>query len=121
MKTAVNLDDLRERAGEVSALMKLLAHPGRLLVACELLEGERTVSEIELRTGVRQPNLSRDLARMREAGLVTPRRDAKHVHYTLTDARVRKLVEALCDAFGPELDLPQEAMSTIAKVQEQDQ
>ena len=101
MNKPVDLHDLRMRAAEVSALMKLLAHPGRLLVACELMEGERTVSEIEANTGVRQPNLSRDLARMRDAGLVTPRRDAKHVHYSLTDDRIQKLVAALCDAFGP--------------------
>lgn len=103
MNAAIDLDELKERASEVSALMKLLAHPGRLLVACELMEGERTVSVIEERTGVRQPNLSRDLARMREAGLVTPRRDAKHVHYSLSDPRVQKLVAALCEAFGPNL------------------
>lgn len=116
----MKLDELRERAGEVSALMKLLAHPGRLLVACELIEGERTVSEIEERTGVRQPNLSRDLARMREAGLVTPRRDAKHVHYSLTDARVRKLVAALCEAFGPGRDEPQRAAPFHSEIQGQD-
>ena len=103
MKTGVDLTQLRQRASEVSALMKLLAHPARLLVACELMEGERTVSMIEQRTGVRQPNLSRDLARMRSAGIVTTRRTAKHVHYSLTDERIKVLVSALCDAFAGDL------------------
>ena len=67
------------------------------------MEGECSVSEIESRTGVRQPNLSRDLARMRDAGLVTPRRDAKHVYYSLADVRIHKLVSALCQAFGPQM------------------
>lgn len=98
----LELTELRERADEVASLMKILAHPGRLLVACELMEGECSVSEIEARTGVRQPNLSRDLARMRVAGLVTPRRDAKHVYYSLADERIQKLVAALCLAFGPQ-------------------
>lgn len=103
MHPSVDLSELRDRASEVSALLKLLAHPGRLLIACELMEGERSVSTIETRTGVLQPNLSRDLARMRAAGLVETRREAKQIFYRLTDERVLKLVAALCDAFGPEL------------------
>jgi ArsR family transcriptional regulator len=103
MGAELDLVELRDRADEVASLMKILAHPGRLLVACELMEGECSVSEIESRTGVRQPNLSRDLARMRDAGLVTPRRDAKHVYYSLADVRIQKLVSALCQAFGPQV------------------
>jgi ArsR family transcriptional regulator len=103
MESQADLADLRERAGEVSGLLKLLAHPNRLLVACELMEGERSVSQIEARTGVRQPNLSRDLARLRAERLVTTRRQAKQVFYALADARVRTLVEALCAAFGADL------------------
>ena len=103
MAEALNLEELRDRAGEVSELLKLLAHPNRLLVACELMEGERSVSQIEASTGVRQPNLSRDLARLRAAGLVTPRRDAKQVFYRLADNRIEALMRALCATFGADL------------------
>ncbi len=111
MDGQVNLNDLRERAGEVSGLLKLLAHPNRLLVACELMEGERAVSQIEARTGVRQPNLSRDLGRLRAEGLVTTRREAKQVFYSLADTRVQTLVEALCAAFGADLKSNQDQES----------
>lgn len=107
MKGPVDLEQVRERAGEVSGLLKLLAHPNRLLVACELMEGERSVSQIEARTGVRQPNLSRDLARLRSEGVVTTRREAKQVFYCLADARIQVLVEALCATFGADLKTPQ--------------
>lgn len=100
---ALDLEQLRDRAGEVSELLKLLAHPNRLLVACELMEGERSVSEIEAATGVRQPNLSRDLARLRAAGLVSPRREAKQVFYRLADNRIETLMRAMCAAFGADL------------------
>ena len=103
MDQTFSLDELRERAGEVSELLKLLAHPNRLLVACELMEGERSVSEIEAATGVRQPNLSRDLARLRAAGLITPRRAAKQVFYRLADGRIEALMQALCATFGADL------------------
>ncbi len=103
MNDTLDLEQLRERADEVSGLLKLLSHPNRLLVACEMMEGERSVSEIEAATGVRQPNLSRDLARLREAGLVTTRREAKQVFYRLADTRIERLMQAMCAAFGSDL------------------
>jgi ArsR family transcriptional regulator len=106
MDGQIDLEELRERADEVSGLLKLLANPNRLLVACELMEGERSVSEIEGRTGVRQPNLSRDLARLRAEGLVTTRRESKQVFYALADTRIQALMEALCAAFGADLKTP---------------
>ena len=103
MQNRLDLEALRSRAEEVSELLKLLAHPNRLLVACELMDGERSVSQIEAATGVRQPNLSRDLARLRAQGLVKTRRDAKQIFYSLADARLESLVLALCTAFGADL------------------
>jgi DNA-binding transcriptional ArsR family regulator len=100
--TPENLRLLRDRAGEVAGMLKLLSHPNRLLVACELMDGERSVSQIEDNTGVRQPNLSRDLARLRAEGLVTTRRDARHIYYTLADPRISALMTALCAAFAPD-------------------
>lgn len=113
----IDIAQLRERAGEVSGLLKLMAHPGRLLVACELIDGERSVSEIEARTGVRQPNLSRDLARLREAGLVTTRREAKHIYYRLADNRLELLMTALCNAFGADLKAPGSAPAANESVE----
>ncbi|MEQ8435330.1 MAG: metalloregulator ArsR/SmtB family transcription factor [Oceanicaulis sp.] len=106
MKMEMEIDELRGRADEVAGTLKLLSHPNRLLVACELMEGERSVSQIEARTGVRQPNLSRDLARLRAEGLVTTRREAKQIFYALKGERMQKLMTALCAAFGPDADQP---------------
>jgi len=94
--------DLRGRAEEVSALLKVLSHPNRLLIACDLIEGERSVGEIENRTGVRQPALSRELARLRDEGLVGTRRASKQIFYSLTDPRVSRLIDALCRTFEGE-------------------
>ena len=97
----MKIDDLRERADEVASLLKLFSHPGRLLIACELIKGERSVSQLADKTGNLQPNLSRDLSRLRSEGLVETRRDAKQVFYRLKDHRIEALVKALCEAFGP--------------------
>lgn len=93
---------LQDRAKEVAQLMKTLSHANRLLIACDLTDGERSVSAIEERTGVRQPHLSRELARLRREGLVKARRESKAVYYRLADPRLERLIAALCVAFAPQ-------------------
>lgn len=100
MRAGMNTAELQDRAGEVAALLKLLSHPTRLLIACELSEGEASVTALEAATGALQPNLSRDLGRMREEGLIAARRESKSVYYRLADDRLRLVVGALCAAFG---------------------
>jgi len=101
MTAPLNIEELRERAEEVAGLLKLLSHPTRLLIACELAGGERSVSALEEEIGAAQPTLSRDLARMRAEGLVVARRESKSVFYRLADDRLARVLDALCAAFGP--------------------
>lgn len=115
MKHDLDLSKVRERAEEVSGLLKILSHPNRLLVACELMDGERSVSQIEAATGVAQPNLSRDLARLRAEGLVVTRRQSKQIFYRLKDPRMEALMRAMCEAFGPK---PQAAGPDAAETTE---
>ncbi len=95
---------LEHRADEIAALLKALSHPTRLMVACELKGGEQSVSALEQTIGAAQPNLSRDLARMRREGLVSARRQSKSVYYQLADDRLARVIDALCDAFDPKAD-----------------
>lgn len=101
MTKPLNIKDLKARAEGVSALLKELSHPNRLLIACALTEGEMNVSELEAEIEAPQPHLSRDLARLRDAKLVKARRESKNVYYSLADDRLSSLIGALCDAFGP--------------------
>lgn len=93
---------LAARADEVSARLKLLGNPQRLLIVCLLCEGEYSVGAIEERLSLRQPNLSQQLAALREAGAIEGRREAKAVIYFLADERIRLLVEALHAVFCPD-------------------
>ncbi|OFW98496.1 MAG: hypothetical protein A3E78_04485 [Alphaproteobacteria bacterium RIFCSPHIGHO2_12_FULL_63_12] len=102
MTARPEMQDLEARAEEVSGLLKLLSHKNRLLIACELRDGEASVSALEAAISGAQSNLSRDLARMREEGLVVARRQSKSVYYRLADDRLARVVDALCAAFGPE-------------------
>ncbi|MBN8903085.1 MAG: winged helix-turn-helix transcriptional regulator, partial [Rhodospirillales bacterium] len=65
------------------AVLRTLANPTRLRIVMHLLQGEAAVSQIEQALGLRQPNLSQQLAELRDAGVVTSRREAKSVIYAL--------------------------------------
>ena len=75
--------------------LRALAHPMRLRILCRLLGGECAVSGFESELGLKQPNLSQQLAALREAGLVATRREAKTIIYRLADARVERVLAAL--------------------------
>lgn len=85
---------------EASELLKSLANPNRLSIFCMLLEGERSVAEIESELGIRQPTLSQQLGELREAGLVATRRGAKHVFYRVADDRAGRIVATLREVFS---------------------
>jgi DNA-binding transcriptional ArsR family regulator len=92
---ARNATEMRERVGEASEFLKRLGNPSRLLIACALVEGERSVRELEDTLSIRQPGLSQQLAELREAGLVSSRKVGKSVLYRLADPRVSLLVSTL--------------------------
>lgn len=100
--TKPGMDAIRARAAEVSGLMKTLSHPNRLMIVCELMNGELSVSEIEDASGVRQPVLSRELGRLRDENLVSTRRESKAVFYSLQDEKLRELMNVLCRSWGGE-------------------
>src|SRR5436305_1555720 len=78
-------------------LLKLVANPNRLRIFYLLVEGERSVSEIEQHLGIRQPTLSQQLGELRTAGVVATRREHKMVFYSLADPRMRALLAAIED------------------------
>jgi len=85
---------------QAAALLRTLANPARLRIALRLLEGECAVAELETELGVRQPNLSQHLAKLREAGLVATRRESRAVFYRLAEEDQRRLINALLHGFG---------------------
>lgn len=91
--------ELKDKVDEASGFLKKLANPDRLLVACALVGGERSVRELEDGLGIRQPGLSQQLAELREAGLIVGRKQGKQVFYRLADPRVETFVHTMHDLF----------------------
>ena len=97
---------MEARAGEVAGLLKTLAHPVRLILACTLAQGEYSVGALEDRLDIHQPTLSQQLTVLREAGIVETRREGKQIFYRLTQEKAAKLIQALYGIFCDPEDAP---------------
>ena len=95
-----DVERMAAKAKAASDFLKALAHEGRLMILCHLREGERSVSELEALIGVRQAAVSQQLARLRLEGLVSARREGKAIYYSLTDRKVRRLIETMHELFA---------------------
>ena len=101
----IELDAMREAAQSACALMRVLSNPDRLMLLCELADGERNVGELEAALGIVQPTLSQQLTVLRGEELVTTRREGKNIYYQLASAQalavLRVLYEQYCKAARP--------------------
>jgi DNA-binding transcriptional ArsR family regulator len=88
--------------------MRSLSNPARLRLLCELVDGERSVGELESALGLGQAYVSQQLARLRGEALVEARRDGRAMLYSLKDPRVRPVLEALYAAFCPQDGSPRD-------------
>ena len=93
------VSDFAANVREASAFLKLLVHPDRLLIACVLVDGEKSVTEIEDAIGVPQPRLSQQLAALRRGGIIAGTRRAKRVIYRIADRRTARIVAVLHELF----------------------
>jgi DNA-binding transcriptional ArsR family regulator len=91
----VNINTMKRRAKEASTLMSAMSNEKRLLILCQLANGERSVTQLARTLEARPSTVSQHLALLRKDGLVQTRRDAQTHFYSLADTRARTLVEAL--------------------------
>lgn len=93
---------MQEGAVQAAALLRTVGNEHRLLVLCLLIEyGELSVSALLEHIELSQSALSQHLAKMREEGLVTYRRESQTLHYRIDNPDVAKLVATLKTIFCP--------------------
>ncbi len=101
----LDIQQLRANAASAGALLKTLANPDRLLLLCQLSQGERNVGELEALLGIQQPTLSQQLAVLRREGLVETRRDGKQIYYRISSPEALAVITTLYQLFcerGPQ-------------------
>ena len=93
---------MRQAAEQACQLMKTLGNPDRLLILCQLSQGEMRVGEIEALLGITQPTLSQQLTVLRAEGLVNTRREGKYIYYRVTSPQALAVLEVLYEQFCPQ-------------------
>ncbi|MBO9465509.1 helix-turn-helix transcriptional regulator [Tropicibacter sp. R15_0] len=86
-------------AQHAASFLKTLAHEGRLMILCHLGSGEKSVGELEALLDTRQAAVSQMLARLREEGLVSTRRDGKTIYYSLANDDTSRVISLLYEMF----------------------
>lgn len=94
-----DLEEMAAHAEEAAALLKSLAHPARLLVLCRLVDGEASVSELQVGGTLSMSALSQHLSVLRAAGLVSTRREAQTIYYSLMNSPALGVMHALHEAY----------------------
>ena len=109
----MNLEALAPQAERAETLLKAIANRHRLMVLCDLHQGEQTVSALQQKVGLSQSSLSQHLARLRSDGLVKTRRDAQTIYYALSSPEVTQLIATLHNLYCADACLTAEKGNTL--------
>ncbi|MCP5074280.1 MAG: helix-turn-helix transcriptional regulator [Rhodobacteraceae bacterium] len=94
-----NINDMFDKGRSAASFLKAMAHEGRLMILCHLVDGEKSVTALENLLSSRQAAVSQQLARLRLEGIVDFRRDGKTIYYSIKDPVVYKLISLLYEEF----------------------
>jgi DNA-binding transcriptional ArsR family regulator len=95
MNPVINLERIQNNARRASTLLKAMSNQHRLMILCQLVPGEKCVGELESIVGLSQSALSQHLARLRRDNLVSTRREAQTIHYSLAGEEASAVIETL--------------------------
>lgn len=94
------LAELEASAAPAARLLRLFANEQRLMLMCRLSEGDCAVGELASYAGLSQSACSQHLARLRDADVIAPRREAQTIYYCISDPAAARLIALLCDIYS---------------------
>lgn len=94
-----NLEALKQNVGRAAQLLKAMSNENRLMILCTLIDQELSVGHLNERIPLSQSALSQHLAALRQAGLVTTRRESQVIYYQLSNEASVKILAVLKEAF----------------------
>ena len=95
----INITEMEIAADQASDLLKALSNRHRLLIICQLIDGERSVGDLADFLGLRDSTVSQHLALLRKDGLVAARRDAQTIYYSIVSEPARELLKTLYQVY----------------------
>lgn len=88
-------------ASQAASVLRMLANERRLMILCQLADGELSVGELQPRVGLSQSALSQHLALLRDEGVVTTRRSGQQIFYRIGDPAAMRIIATLAELFCP--------------------
>ncbi|MFC5478415.1 metalloregulator ArsR/SmtB family transcription factor [Massilia suwonensis] len=95
----LDLQAMQSAAARACGMLKVLGNPDRLLLLCQLTQGEFCVSDLETQLQIQQPTLSQQLGVLREEGLVSTRREGKQIFYKIDSREATAIMQVLYELF----------------------
>ena len=111
VSTPLDLKQMAAAAEDASDLLKSLANSHRLLILCQLTEGERSVGELAAFLSLRDSTVSQHLSLLRRDGLVQARRDGQTIWYTVSSPAARLVLNTLFEIFCKPVSIREPAPS----------
>ena len=97
----LDIGRMRSAAGTACSRLRALANEDRLMLLCQLSQGEHSVGELESLLDIHQPTLSQQLGVLRNEGLVSTRREGKYIYYAVAEPDVLALLKTLYSLYCP--------------------
>lgn len=98
MDTA-NIDQMKSNVEEVAELLKIMAHPERLMVLCQLTQDEVGAGQLQKNSSLSQSAFSQHLTVLRKHQMIQARKESQQVFYSLADPRISHLITSLHSVF----------------------
>jgi DNA-binding transcriptional ArsR family regulator len=95
----LDLKKMQSSADKACRLLKALSNPDRLLILCQLSQGEKCVGKLEQTLGIVQPTLSQQLTVLRKENLVKTRREGKNIYYQMKSPQAMAMMQVLYTEF----------------------
>jgi ArsR family transcriptional regulator, virulence genes transcriptional regulator len=95
----IDLEKMQKKSKEVSEFMKCFGSPHRLLILCQLADGEKNVTQLIEATGIAQTSMSQHLAKLKSESIVDFRRDHRTLYYRISNPDAIRIMSALYDIF----------------------
>lgn len=109
----MDMNALADEALElVAARFRALSEPIRLRLLAGVGQGERTVGELARRLGTAQPNVSKHLRILQEAGLVSRRQAGTAVYYSASEPSVYEMCDLVCAGVRRRLEEQAQALGS---------
>lgn len=95
----IDITEMEAAADQASDLLKALSNRHRLLIICQLIDGERSVGDLAQLLDLRDSTVSQHLALLRKDGLVSARRDGQTIYYSIASDPAREVLKALYQVY----------------------